>query len=191
MNYQPKMNRRAFVVGSAAGGLALGFGLPFNALAAIGDRAQFSENLTSNELGIWVAVKPDDTVAIRVVRAEMGQGSQTGLAQLIAEELDCDWAKVTTEYPTPADNVKRKRAWGNFNSSGSRAIRESHQYVREGGAAARLMLIQAAADEWKVPAAECTTDKGVISHKASGKTTTYGKVAVSYTHLTLPTIYSV
>jgi isoquinoline 1-oxidoreductase beta subunit len=186
MNYVPKINRRAFVVGSAAGGLALGFGLPTTALAAPGDRAQFGENLTDNELGIWVAVKPDDTVAIRVVRAEMGQGSQTGLAQLIAEELDCDWSKVMTEYPTPSDNVKRKRAWGNFNSSGSRAIRESHQYVREGGAAARLMLIAAAAEEWKVPAAECTTDKGVISHKASGKTTTYGKVAAAAAKLPVP-----
>src|SRR4051794_9045261 len=137
MNFVPKINRRAFVVGSAAaGGLMLGIG-PKAALAAPGDRAQFSENLSPNELGIWVAVKPDDTVAIRVVRAEMGQGSQTGLAQLIAEELDADWSKVTVEYPTPADNVKRKRAWGNFNSSGSRAIRESNQYVREGGAAAR------------------------------------------------------
>jgi isoquinoline 1-oxidoreductase beta subunit len=185
MNYVPEINRRAFVVGSAAGGLALGFGLPAPALAA-GDRAQFAENLTPNELGIWVAIKPDDTVAIRVVRAEMGQGSQTGLAQLIAEELDCDWSKVTTEYPTPSDNLKRKRAWGNYNASGSRAIRESHQYVREGGAAARLMLIQAAADEWKVPAAECTTDKGVITHKASGKTTSYGKVALAAAKLPVP-----
>src|SRR3954463_7449807 len=142
MNFVPKMNRRAFVIGSAAGGLALAFG-PKAALAAPGDRAQFLENLTPNELGIWVAVKPDDTVAIRIVRAEMGQGSQTGLAQLVAEELDCDWSKVTVEYPTPADNVKRKRAWANFTPSGSRAIRESNQYVREGGAAARLMLIQA------------------------------------------------
>src|ERR1041385_2144302 len=152
----PKINRRSFVIGSAAaGGLALGIDLPFgpkDALAAPGDRAQFSENLSPNELGIWVAVKPDDTVAIRVVRAEMGQGSQTGLAQLIAEELDCDWSRVTIDSPTRADNVKRKRAGGNYNSSGSRAIRESNQYVREGGAAARLMLIQAAAEEWKVPA---------------------------------------
>ena len=187
MNYQPKINRRAFVIGSAAGGLALSFGLPAGALAqAAGGREQFGEVLSPNELGIWVAIKPDETVAIRIVRAEMGQGSQTGLAQLIAEELDCDWAKVTTEYPTPGDNVKRKRAWGNYNSSGSRAIRESHQYVREGGAAARLMLIQAAADEWKVPAAELTTDKGVISHKASGKTTTYGKVAAAAAKLPVP-----
>jgi isoquinoline 1-oxidoreductase beta subunit len=167
MNFVPKINRRAFVIGSAAaGGLALGIDLPFGpkaALAAPGDRAQFHEELTPNELGIWVAVKPDDTVAIRVVRAEMGQGSQTGLAQLVAEELDCDWSKVTVEYPTPADNVKRKRAWGNYNSSGSRAIRESNQYVREGGAAARMMLIQ-----------------------ASGKTTSYGKVADAAAKLPVP-----
>jgi isoquinoline 1-oxidoreductase beta subunit len=190
MNFVPKINRRTFVIGSAAaGGLALGIDLPFgpkSALAAPGDRAQFSENLSPNELGIWVAVKPDDTVAIRVVRAEMGQGSQTGLAQLIAEELDADWSKVTIEYPTPADNVKRKRAWGNYNSSGSRAIRESHQYVREGGAAARLMLIQAAADEWKVPASECTTSNSTITHAASGKKTTYGKVAEAAAKLPVP-----
>jgi isoquinoline 1-oxidoreductase beta subunit len=116
----------------------------------------------------------------------MGQGSQTGLAQLIAEELDADWSKVTVEYPTPADNVKRKRAWGNFNSSGSRAIRESNQYVREGGAAARLMLIQAAADEWKVPASELTTSAGTITHAASGKKTTYGKVAEAAAKLPVP-----
>ena len=186
MNFVPKINRRAFVIGSAAGGLALGFGIPKSALAAIGDRAQFHENLTSNELGIWVAIKPDDTVCIRVVRAEMGQGSQTGLAQLIAEELDADWSKVTTEYPTPADNVKRKRAWGNYNSSGSRAIRESNQYVREGGAAARMMLVQAAADEWKVPASECVASNSTITHKASGKTTTYGKVAEAASKLPVP-----
>jgi len=186
MNFVPKINRRAFVIGSAAGGLALGFGLPTTALAAVGDRAQFGEVLSPNELGIWVAIKPDNTVAIRVVRAEMGQGSQTGLAQLIAEELDADWSKVTIEYPTPADNVKRKRAWGNYNSSGSRAIRESHQYVREGGAAARMMLVQAAANEWKVPASECTASNSTITHKASGKTTTYGKVAEAAAKLPVP-----
>jgi isoquinoline 1-oxidoreductase beta subunit len=187
MNFQPKINRRAFVIGSAAVGGGLALGIPFgDALAQAGAANQFGENLTPNELGIWVAIKPDDTVAIRVVRAEMGQGSQTGLAQLIAEELDCDWSKVTTEYPTPAENVKRKRAWGNYNSSGSRAIRESHQYVREGGAAARLMLIQAAANEWKVPASECTASAGVITHKASNRTTTYGKVAAAAAKLPVP-----
>ena len=81
----------------------------------------------------------------------MGQGTLTGLAQLVAEELECDWSKVTTEYPTPGQNVARKRAWGRYSTGGSRGIRESHEYVRQGGAAARMMLIQAAANEWKVP----------------------------------------
>jgi isoquinoline 1-oxidoreductase beta subunit len=94
-------------------------------------------------------------VVIRIARSEMGQGTLTGLAQLVAEELDCDWARVTTEYPTPGQNLARNRVWGNFSTGGSRGIRESHDYVRKGGAAARMMLVQAAADEWGVPAAEC------------------------------------
>ena len=79
---------------------------------------------------------------------------------------ECDWAKVTTEYPTPGQNVARNRVWGNFSTGGSRGIRESHDYVRKGGAAARMMLIQAAANEWNVPAAECSAEKSVITHKA-------------------------
>ena len=129
------------------------------------------------ELGTWVMIKPDDTVVIRVVRAEMGQGSLTGLAQLVAEELECDWSKVTTEVPTPGQSLARKRVFGNFNSSGSRAIRESQEYVRKGGAAAREMLKQAAANQWKVPVSELTVSKGVITHKASNRTATYGKLA--------------
>ena len=86
----------------------------------------------------------------------MGQGTITGLAQLVAEELECNWSKVTIEYPTPGESVKRKRAWGDFSTGGSRGIRESHEYVRKGGAAARMMLVQAAANQWKVPAAECS-----------------------------------
>ena len=107
----------------------------------------------------------------------MGQGTLTGLAQLVAEELECDWSKVTTEFPTPGQNLARKRVWGDFATGGSRGIRGSHEYVRQGGAAAREMLIQAAAAEWKVPAAECSAANSVITHKASGRTTTFGKVA--------------
>ena len=172
MNFMPKIDRRSFLVGTAAvgGGLSLGFPLPFGADVA---RAQGG----TPEINAWVVIRPDDTVVIRIARAEMGQGSQTGLAQLVAEELDCDWSKVTTEIPTPGQNVARKRVWGNFNSSGSRAIRESNEYVRKGGAAAREMLLQAAANEWKVPVSELVVAKGVITHKASNRSTTYGKVA--------------
>ena len=115
----------------------------------------------------------------------MGQGTLTGLAQLVAEELECDWSKVTTEYPTPGQSVARKRAWGAFSTGGSRGIRESQKYVREGGAAARMMLIQAAANEWKVPASECTASNSTITH-TSGQKTTYGKVAEAAAKLEVP-----
>ena len=89
-------------------------------------------------------------MVIRIARSEMGQGTMTGLAQLVAEELECDWAKVSTEFPTPGQNLARNRVWGDFFTAGSRGIGQSHEYVRKGGAAARTMLIPAAAAEWKV-----------------------------------------
>src|SRR6201996_4876236 len=177
MNHMPKidsprLNRRSFVIGGAAlgSGLALGLDIPFGpeiARAADG----------SPEVNAWVVIKPDDTVVIRIARSEMGQGTLTGLAQLVAEELECDWSKVTTEYPTPGQSVARKRVWGDFSTGGSRGIRTSNEYVRKGGATARIMLIQAAANEWKVPASECTAANSIITHTPSGRTTTYGKVA--------------
>src|SRR6266496_1087934 len=173
MNYVPKIDRRSFVVSAAAvgGGLALGLDLPFGGPQVI--RAQDG----SPEVNAWVVIRPDDTVVIRIARSEMGQGTLTGLAQLVAEELECDWSKVTTEYPTPGQSVARKRAWGDFGTGGSRGIRTSHDYVRNAGAAARMMLVQAAANEWKVPVTECTASNSVITHKPSGRKTTYGKVA--------------
>jgi isoquinoline 1-oxidoreductase beta subunit len=177
----PKINRRSFVVGSAAvgAGLALGLKIPFGASVV---RAQDG----SPEITAWVVIRPDDTVVIRIARSEMGQGTLTGLAQMVAEELECDWSKVKTEYPTPGQSVKRKRVWGDFSTGGSRGIRTSHEYVRKGGATAREMLIQAAADAWKVPAAECSVANSVITHKPSGRTTTYGKVAEAAAKLTPP-----
>jgi isoquinoline 1-oxidoreductase subunit beta len=179
----PKLNRRAFVIGTAAAGagLALGLDLPFGGPAVV--RAADG----SPEVNAWVVVRPDDTVVIRIARSEMGQGTLTGLAQLVAEELNCDWSKVTTEYPTPGQNVARKRVWGEFSTGGSRGIRTSHEYVRKGGAAARMMLIQAAANEWKVPASECTAADSIITHQPSGRTTSYGKVAEAAAKLQPPT----
>jgi isoquinoline 1-oxidoreductase subunit beta len=172
MNYVPNINRRSFVVGSAAagGGLALGFELPFGPEAA-------HAALSGPEVNAWVVIKPDESVVIRVAKSEMGQGTITGLAQLVADEADCDWSKVSIEFPTPGENLARKRVWGSMFTAGSRGIRESQELVRKGGATARAMLIQAAANEWKVPASECTAANSVISHKASGRSTTYGKMA--------------
>ncbi len=181
MNYVPRMNRRSFLVSAAAagGGLALGLNIPFGPQVV---RAADG----SPEITAWVVIRPDDTVVIRVARSEMGQGTLTGIAQLVAEELECDWSKVTTEYPTPGQNVARNRVWRDFSTGGSRGIRDSQEYVRKGGAAARMMLIQAAANEWNVPATECSAANSVITHKPSGRTTTFGKVAEAAAKLEPP-----
>jgi isoquinoline 1-oxidoreductase subunit beta len=175
-------SRRRFIVGTAVagGGLALGLQLPFG----IGDAA--AQGGEAAEVNIWVMVRPDDTCVIRIARAEMGQGTRTGLAQLVAEELECDWKKVATENITAGQNLARKRAWGDMSTAGSRGIRTSQDYVRRGGAAARIMLMQAAANEWGVPAGELRVANGVITHPASGRTTTYGKVAAAAAKLTPP-----
>ena len=177
----PKVGRRSFIVGSAAvgAGLALGLKIPFGTSVV---RAQDG----SPEINAWIVIRPDDTVVVRVARSEMGQGTITGLAQMAAEELECNWSKVTTEYPTPGQSVARKRPWGNFSTGGSRGIRESNEYVRKGGATARVMLVQAAADGWKVPASECSAANSVITHKPTGRTITYGKVAEAAAKLTPP-----
>ena len=128
MNYVPQINRRAFVVSAAAfgGGLALGMDLPFGP-----DVVRAADGVP--ELTAWVVIKPDDSVVIRVARSEMGQGSMTGLAQLVAEELECDWSKVSTELPTPGENLARNRVWGSQFTAGSRAIREFERVCPKGG----------------------------------------------------------
>ncbi len=184
MSHRHKVSRRGFIIGSAAaaGGLALGLHIPFATAQAASEGAA-----EGAEVNVWVLIQPDDQVVIRIARSEMGQGTLTGLAQLVAEELECDWSKVTTEYPTPGQNLARKRAWGDMSTGGSRGIRQSQEYVRKGGAAARMMLIQAAANEWGVPASECAAENSVITHKPSGRTTTYGKVAAAAAKLDAPT----
>ncbi len=177
------ISRRGFIVGTGATGLTIGI---LGACTPSGSETEDYSNLPPNEeVNAWVHIDHDDTVTVRIARSEMGQGTLTGLAQLVAEELECDWDKVVTEYPTPGQNLKRERIWGSFSTGGSQGIRGSHQYVREGAAAARMMLIEAAAAEWDVPASECSVANGVISH-SSGKETTFGKVAGAASKLAPP-----
>jgi isoquinoline 1-oxidoreductase beta subunit len=177
------LSRRKFIVGSAAaagGGLALGMNVPFLS------EAQAQNGVAATEVNVWVAIRPDDTCVIRIARSEMGQGTLTGLAQLVAEELECDWSKVRTEGISPGRNLASKRAWGDMSTGGSRGIRGSQDYVRRGGAVARMMLLQAAADQWKVPVADVTVSKGVITHAASKRSIRYGKVAAAAAKITPP-----
>ena len=171
------LGRRGFLATTAAtaGSFSLGWSIPEAAAAEAGA-----------EVGIWAVIHPDDTVVIRIARSEMGQGTFTGLAQLVAEELDADWAKVRAEYISPDANFARNRAWGDMSTGGSRGIRASVPYVQEGGAAARLMLIEAAAKRWGVPAAEITTAASVLTHTPSGRTLRYGEVAAEAAALPVP-----
>jgi isoquinoline 1-oxidoreductase beta subunit len=183
MNTTERVNlsRRRFVIGASAGaaGLSIGMTIP------LGMAAHHEGEPT--EVNAWVVIGSDDSVLVRVARSEMGQGTLTGLVQMVAEELECDWDKVSWEFPTPTESLKRGRPWGSFSTGGSRGIRGSHQYVREGGAVARELLIAAAAADWSVPAGECTASNSVITHGASGRSVSFGAVAAKAATLKPPT----
>ncbi len=170
-----KIDRRSFLIAAAAAGGALSLRWPASAQSA-----------TGAELGIWVIIQPDDTTIIRVARSEMGQGTMTGLAQLVADELDADWRFVQAEYVPPEVNLANKRAWGDMSTGGSRGIRASVGYVRKGGAVGRAMLIEAAAKQFGVPASECTAAMSVITHTQSGRRLRYGEIAAEAAKLTPP-----
>jgi len=176
-------SRRGFVKASA--GLVVGFHLAPR-LAGAQAAAQPPAAPTKPEINAWVAIAPDDTVTIRMARTEMGQGTRTGLAQMVAEELECEWARIRTEYVTPGQSLARNRAWGAFLTAGSQGIRQSQDYVRRGGATARIMLVQAAANAWNVPAAECSARQGTVVHGPTGRTVRYGQVAEAAGRLEVP-----
>ena len=178
----PRLSRRGFLAGTTTLGLGLSIGLTSGCMTT----AETPEPTPASidEVNAWVHIGVDEQVTIRIARSEMGQGTLTGLAQLVAEELGCDWDRVRWEFPTPGENLARERIWKDFSTGGSRGVRSSQQYVREGGAAARMMLVQAAANEWGVDAAECVVDKGVITH--GGKRTTFGQMALAASQLPIP-----
>src|SRR5215472_645566 len=122
------------------GGLAIGVS-PLRANVRV-----FRADDGSPEITAWVVIRADETVVLRIARTEMGQGSLTGLAQLVVEGLECDWNEVTWEYPTPGTNLARNGSWREMETGGSESILMSHEYLRKAGGAARLMHVQAAAD---------------------------------------------
>src|SRR5450432_1723937 len=162
------INRREFLKAGAAagGGLALEFSIAGTALAQAPGSALSQAPGAAPEVTHWIVLYPDDRVVIRIARSEMGQGSLTGLAQLVAEDLDCNWANVTTEFVSPNEHIKRKRIWGSMSTGGSAGVRTSQDYLRKSGASARTMLVAAAASGWSVPASECSAANGVITHAA-------------------------
>jgi len=175
MAFGGELDRRSFLVGvsAAGGGLALGFAIPFAPSAG----APVHTPGAASDVTCWVVIAPDNTVTIRIARAEMGQGALTGLAMLVAEELECDWATVKTEFVSPTENLRRNQIWGDTSTGASRSIASSQSYLRRAGATAREMLIGAAAARWRVPAARCAARNSMIVHAPSGRTLTFGAVA--------------
>ena len=167
---------------SAAGGLAVAVQLPRSAFAtakASGPQPmgllQSPETIPAHELSAFVVIDPDNTVTVRLPHNELGQGTTTALAMLIAEELNCDWSKVKCEYASANRNLTLK-AYGSMTTVGSQGVRTSVNMLQQAGASARARLIEAAARQWKCDASECKAADSVIQHMPSGRKLTYGAV---------------
>ena len=175
------LSRRSFLAGMSAvgGGLTLALAIPF-APAEAGEAGEAAE------VTAWLTIRRDDAVVIRIARAEMGQGVLTGLAMLVAEELECDWARVRGEFIAPEENMRRGRVWGDLSTGASRSIATSQLYLRQAGAMAREMLIAAAAARWDKPAAQCHARNSVVTHAPSGRTVAFGAIAAAAAALPPP-----
>src|ERR1700716_4474517 len=156
--------RRAILKGGA--GLALGICIAHGGRAcAQSPPASASVNIAPNT---FLVIKPDNTVTVLCKHIEFGQGPFTGMATLVAEELDADWAQMRDEHAPSNPVLYKNLVFGVQGTGGSSAIANSFEQMRKVGAAARAMLVAAAAEEWKVPASEITVERGVIRH-ASGR----------------------
>lgn len=164
----PSMTRRGFLAVSAlaGGGLLLDFSFP--SVAA----AEAHPSAAGATLNAYIRVSADDVVTIACKNPEIGQGIKTSFAQIVAEELDVDWANVRTEMAV-VDEMK----YGQQFAGGSRSIPMNYEPLRRAGAAGRQMLMTAAARTWGVPVGECSTTPGVVHHSASGRSLKYGALA--------------
>ncbi|HEY4265517.1 MAG TPA: molybdopterin cofactor-binding domain-containing protein [Micropepsaceae bacterium] len=183
------LSRRKFIVTgmSAGGGLALGFAFPGLASARPLGEAPWSNDAlaVSNEVNAWIVIDPDETITIRIPHSEMGQGAGTSNPMLVAEELECDWAKIKGEFASPNRNVRENNVYKDQNTVGSRGVATSWQYLQQAGASARVRLVQAAAHQWNVPASECVAQNGAVIHTLTKRTLTYGKLAGDAAKITL------
>jgi isoquinoline 1-oxidoreductase subunit beta len=173
------LTRRRFLQHTSLAGVALVVGFRLD-----GRLAAAAEGLAPND---FVRIAPDNTVTIISKHIEFGQGTYSGLATILAEELDADWSQVKVESaPADARRYGNRLIGGAQGTGGSSAMAEGWDQLRRAGATARAMLVEAAAQEWKVPAAEITVDRGVLSHAASGRRATFGDLASKAAALTPP-----
>ncbi|MEY4575307.1 MAG: hypothetical protein RL701_10, partial [Pseudomonadota bacterium] len=177
--------RRQFMKSAVAGGLLIAVHVP------IVRRAQAAPNqsaLTSTrfEPNAFVSITPDNWVVVTVKHHEMGQGTTTGIATLVADELDADWTRVRAEYAPSNPALYNNLLWGPVQGTGgSSAMRAGYDQMRHAGATARALLVQAAAQAWHVPPAEIMVAKNTLTHK-SGRRATFGELAGAAAKLPVP-----
>jgi isoquinoline 1-oxidoreductase beta subunit len=179
IHFQPTRRRFITAAASAAGGLALGFFYPGRSHAAGIAASPWGADTPAGpqEINAWIVIDPDNSVLIRFARAEMGQGSFTALPKIVAEELECDWSLVKTEYASPHRQHLENKVYGDMLTAASRSVRMSRIYLQQAGASARERLIAAAAARWQVKSSECEARNSKVIHKQSGKTFDYGSLA--------------
>ena len=184
------LSRRHFILiaATAAGGFMIGISTAPRAAHAATVTAQpwdTDNGYSSNDIDAWIAIDPDDSILIRYQRSEMGQGSMTALPMMIAEELQCDWAKVRIEYASANRNIRENKVYGDMFSHGSMSVRQSQKRMQQVGASARERLIAAAAARWNVPASECAAAQSVVTHTPSSRTLRYGELAADAAKVSL------
>jgi isoquinoline 1-oxidoreductase beta subunit len=185
-------SRRQILVAGAtlSGGMALGLFIPGAAHAAVPEleaRYWADDARNPDEVNAWVVIEPDDSVTLRSPMAEMGQGTASGLAMLLAEELECRWDNVKVEFASVNRNIRENNLYGDMVAAGSRGVRTTWPYVQQAGASARVRLVQAAAAKWKVPAGQCESRDSKVFHKPSGRSLRYGELVKDAAKITLAT----
>lgn len=180
-------SRRSFLKGAAGAGGALVIGalVPLPALGA--EPAAVIMGPKEPLPNLFVRVSPDNKVTVLIKHLDMGQGIATGLTTIVAEEMDADWAQMQSDFAPADSKLYANHAFGLQGTGGSTAVTNSWDELRMAGAAAKAMLVAAAAADWKVPASEITVAKGVISHKKSGKSGPFGQFATAAAKLPVPT----
>src|SRR5712672_3458926 len=176
------VSRRRFLTGGIIAAGALVLGVKYYPKLSLGDKLPHDTNADHATLhpSVYLGIDPDGTVWIVASRSEMGTTSRTTLPLIVADELDADWKRVKIEQGLGDSR------YGDQNTDGSHSIRSFYDAMREAGATARFMLIQAAAQQWGVPAAECVTDLHVVVHRSTNRTAGYGELATAAAKLSLP-----
>lgn len=176
----PLLSRRAFIAAglTVAGGLYVSVASRRAFAMPIGPAPWPDEGARpTGEVDAFVVIEPDETILLRIAKSEMGQGVMTSLAMIVAEELECDFAKVKVEYASANRNYTDGKLYGPMSTGGSRSVRGSREFLQQAGASARERLIRAAAIRWGVAPEACVARQGRVTHDASNREATYGALA--------------